>query len=121
MIGTVSPAVSPLVQNALYVVTAVVLLAWLWQYVAYKKRQTKWLAGVPGLEYPLPLLGHLYYMMGSVDGMLQRGLDVYHRFGPGPIKFWIGETPSVQVNELGAEPAIISRNGMFLDTVGEAR
>lgn len=78
---------------------ALLLLAaiWLAQYVAGRIKLTSMLARVPGPGYPLPLLGNLLHMFGPMDSIMDRGIHLYELYGPGPIKFWIGEWPSVQV------------------------
>ncbi|KAJ1526303.1 hypothetical protein ONE63_009454 [Megalurothrips usitatus] len=71
-----------------------VLLA---QYARARLHITSLLAAVPGPSYPLPILGNLLHMLGPMDNILARGLHIYDQYGPGPIKFWLGETPSVQL------------------------
>lgn len=67
------------------------------RYVRFRLRYTSLLSSVPGPSYPLPLLGNLWGMLGPMEGVLDRGNGFFRIYGPGPIKFWMGEIPSVQV------------------------
>ncbi|KAE8736666.1 Cytochrome P450 CYP4, partial [Frankliniella occidentalis] len=66
-------------------------------YAVDKARKLSTLAHIAGPGYPIPIIGHTPYMFGSRDGFLARALVVWRRYGPGPIKFWLGETPMVAV------------------------
>ncbi|KAE8746536.1 Cytochrome P450 CYP4 [Frankliniella occidentalis] len=94
--------------------TIVLLALPLVLYVVDKVRRTSKLAHLAGPSYPLPLLGHLKDMFGPRATFLDRCNAFLQRWGPEPVKFWVGETPSVSLTRPeDLEPLLSSQREVF--------
>ncbi|KAK3919100.1 Cytochrome P450 4C1 [Frankliniella fusca] len=91
---------------------AVVLVSlYLLVYAVDKARRTSKLSHLPGPAYPLPIFGHVVHMLGPREGYMRRGMALWTLYGPGPVKFWLGEVPTVTLTRPeDVEPVLSSQS-----------